>query len=86
MWLSIGHGCHTAQHFGVKAKENQDRVPMLYWLPKLHTTHHFSTLYTTVPHNLIKDKRIDLIERICNREGSPYLACNERNAFYIGKT
>ena len=31
-----GHGCHTAQHFGVKAKENQDKVPTLYWLPKLH--------------------------------------------------
>ena len=31
-----GHGCHTALHFGVKAKENQDKVPMLYWLPKLH--------------------------------------------------
>ena len=31
-----GHGCHTALHFGVKAKENQDRVPTLYWLPKLH--------------------------------------------------
>ena len=24
-----GHGCHTALHFGVKAKENQDRVPTL---------------------------------------------------------
>ena len=33
-----GHGCHTAQHFGVKAKENQDKVPTLYWLPKLHKT------------------------------------------------
>ena len=31
-----GHGCHTALHFGVKAKENQDKVPMLYLLPKLH--------------------------------------------------
>ena len=31
-----GHGCHTALHFGVKAKENQDQVPTLYWLPKLH--------------------------------------------------
>ena len=29
-----GHGCHTALHFGVKAKENQDKVPTLYWLPK----------------------------------------------------
>ena len=31
-----GHGCHTVLHFGVKAKENQDRVPTLYWIPKLH--------------------------------------------------
>ena len=31
-----GHGCHTALHFGVKAKDNQDKVPTLYWLPKLH--------------------------------------------------
>ena len=31
-----GHGCHTALHFGVRAKENQDKVPTLYWLPKLH--------------------------------------------------
>ena len=30
------HGCHTALHFGVKAKENQDKVPTFYWLPKLH--------------------------------------------------
>ena len=30
-----GHGCHTARHFGVKAKENQERVPTLYWLHKL---------------------------------------------------
>ena len=26
-------------------------------------THDFSTLYTTLPHNLIKDKLVDLIER-----------------------
>ena len=31
-----GHGCHSALHVGVKAKENQDKVPTLYWLPKLH--------------------------------------------------
>ena len=30
------HGCHTALHFGIKTKENQDKVPTLYWLPKLH--------------------------------------------------
>ena len=31
-----GHGFHTALHFCVKAKENQDKVPTLYWLPKLN--------------------------------------------------
>ena len=30
-----GHGCHTALRYGIKAKENQDKVPTLYWLPKL---------------------------------------------------
>ena len=45
------------------------------------STYDFSTLYTTLPHNLIKDKLIDLIERTFQREGSPYLACNDRNTF-----
>ena len=45
------------------------------------STYDFSTLYTTLPHNLIKDKLIDLIERTFQREGSPYLACNDRYAF-----
>ena len=44
-----------------------------------------STLYTTLPHNLIKDKLIDLIERTFQRKGSPYLACNNRNAFFTSK-
>ena len=44
-----------------------------------------STLYSTLPHNLIKDKLIDLIERRFRREGSPYLACNDRNAFFTSE-
>ena len=32
--------------------------------------HDFSTLYTTLPHNLITDKLIDLIERTFNKEWS----------------
>ena len=34
----------------------------------------FSTLYTTLPDNLIKEKLIDLIEWTFKREDSPYLA------------
>ena len=36
-------------------------------------TYDFSTLYTTLPHNLIKDKLVDLIERIFQRECSFYI-------------
>ena len=36
-------------------------------------------------HILIKDKRIDLIVRTFNRKGSPYLACNDKNAFLFQK-
>ena len=45
----------------------------------------FSTLCTALPHNLIKDKLIDLIEGAFQREGSPYLACSDRNAFFASE-
>ena len=159
-YLAFVHYEKAFVAFGVKAKENQDKVPTLYWLPKLHkkpykagfiansssctttelsklltscltvvkkhvikycekvyersgknlfwsiknsgeildklkardfnatslSTYDFSTLYTTLPHNLIKDKLFDLIERTFQRKGSPYLACSDRNAFYFRKT
>ena len=44
------------------------------------STYDFSTLYTTLPHNLIEEKLIDLIERTLQREVPPYLACNDSNA------
>ena len=46
------------------------------------STFDFSTLYTTLPHNLIKEKLTELIEQTFNREGSLYLACNDKNAFF----
>ena len=49
------------------------------------STYDFSTLYTTLPHNLIKDKLIDLIESTFQREGSPDLACSDRNAFFTSE-
>ena len=45
------------------------------------STYDFSTLYTTLLHNLIKEKLTELIEHTFNREGSLYLACNDKNAF-----
>ena len=34
---------------------------------------------------VVKDKHIDLIERTFQNEGSPYLACNDRNAFFTSE-
>ena len=48
------------------------------------STYDFSTLYTTLPHNLIKEKLLNLIERtVYKKEGKLYLACNDKKAFFI---
>ena len=49
------------------------------------STYDFSTLYTTLPHNLIKEKLTELIEQTFNREGSLYFACNDKNAFFTSE-
>ena len=50
------------------------------------STYDFSTLYTTLPHNLIKEKLLDLIERTFKKfyknEGTLYLASNDKEAFF----
>ena len=49
------------------------------------STYYFSTLYTTLPHNLIKEKLTELIEQTFNREGSLYLTCHDKNAFFTSE-
>ena len=44
--------------------------------------HMISLHYTTLPHNLIKEKLIKLIEQTFNREDSLYLACNDKSAVF----
>ena len=46
------------------------------------STYDFSTLYTTLPHNPIKEKLTELIEQTFNREGSLYLACNDKKCLF----
>ena len=46
------------------------------------STYDFSALYTTLPHHLVKDKLIVLINRTFIRENIQYLACNEDCAFF----
>ena len=153
------HICYSATKFAVYVTEGQDKLPTLYWLPKLHkspykarfiansssctttelsklltscltaikkhvikycdkvfersgrnlfwsiknsngvlnklksrqihaftlSTYDFSTLYTILPHNLIKEKLIHLIEWTFHRDDSLYRACNVRNAFFTSK-
>ena len=66
-----------------KSGEILDKLKARYFNATSLSTYDFSTLYTTLPHNLIKDKFIDLIEITFQREGSHYLACNDRNAFLL---
>ena len=48
------------------------------------STYDLSTLYTTLPHNLIKEKLIDLIDQtFYKKEGKLYLVCNDKKAFFI---
>ena len=49
------------------------------------STYDFSTLYTTFPQNLIKEKHTELIEQTFNREGSLYLACNDKKSFFTSE-
>lgn len=46
------------------------------------STYDFSTLYTTLPHHLIKKKLLDLIEKTFGRENKLFLACNTERAFF----
>ena len=50
------------------------------------STYDFSTLYATLPHNLIKEKLLDLNERtFYKKEGKLYIACNDKKAFFTSK-
>ena len=47
------------------------------------STYDFSTLYTKLPHNLTKEKRLDLTERtFYKKEGKLYIACSDKKAFF----
>ena len=53
-----------------------------YLASTLSTYDFFSTLYTTLPHDLIKDKLTQLIKKTFQREKISCLACNAELAFF----
>ena len=49
------------------------------------STYDFSTLYTTLPHTLIRNQLVDLTENTFRREEALYLACNEERALFASE-
>ena len=47
--------------------------------------HSSSTIYTTLPHNLIRNQLVDLIENTFRCEEVFYLACNEERAYFASE-
>ena len=73
-------------YFGLKnSGEILNKLESRGFLASGLSTYDFSTLYTTLPQNLIKEKLTELIEQTFNREGSLYLACNDKNAFFTSE-
>ena len=75
IFWSIKHSCEVIN----KLKSRGFRASRL-------STYDFTTLYTILPHNIIKDKIVDLTERIFQREGSLYIACNDRHTLFTSDT
>ena len=67
------------------SSENLDKLKVRDFNTTSLSTCDFSTRYTSLPHYSFKDKFIEPIERTFNREGSPYLVSNARNAFFTSK-
>ena len=68
----------------VKQKFNEvlNKLQNKGYLASTLSTYDFSTLYTTLPHDLIKDKLTQLIKKTFQREKRSYLACNAELAFF----
>ena len=80
MWLTKGWFLYNS--FKNSGEELSKLKDIGYQATSL-STYDFSNLYTTLPHNLIKEKLLDLIERtFYKNEDKLYLACNDKKAFF----
>ena len=61
------------------------KLKCIGFLASSGSTYDFSTLYITLPHNLINEKLTELIEQNFNRDCSLYLACNAKRAFFTSE-
>ena len=60
-----------------------DKLKSIGFLASSLSTYDFSSLYTILPHYLIKEILIESIEETFNIEVSLYLACNGKMPFYF---
>ena len=72
-------------YFGLLKIEILTKLKPRGFLASSLSTYDFFTLYTTPPHNLIKEKLTELIEQTFNRVGSLYSVCNDKNAFFTSE-
>ena len=70
-----------------KSSEILNKLKSKGFLASSVSTYDFSTLNTTLLHNLFKEKLTELIEQTTNREDSLYLTFNEkRTSFFLLQT
>jgi len=62
-----------------------DKLQINNFLASSINTYDFSTLYTTLPHDMIKDKLSKLIIKTFDREKRTYLACNAIHAYFTNE-
>ena len=59
-----------------------DKLKARYFIATIWSTYNFSILYTSLPHNLIKDNLLIFLKEPSRGMLSLYLACNDRNVFF----
>ena len=72
-------------HVKLKNTKIFDLLTRCHYILNPPRTYDFSTLHTTLPHDLIKNQLVDLMENTFRREKVLYLACNEERAFFASE-
>ena len=68
------------------SNEVLQKLKLLNHQAKAVSSYDFSTLYTSLPHDLIKQKLTDLIKKTFKSVKCDFVACNEKRAFFTSNT
>ena len=81
----LGSGSEKDMFHCFEATEILNKLKTKGFQASTISTYDFSTLYTSLPHNLIRNQLVDLIENTFRREEALYLACNEEHVFFASE-